>query len=86
MAAQASLKALWLRGNAGCLSAREQLKVWALRESWKEYNEGVYGMYSWISERVTKVGGGAPTTNSVKAIGESHTLEEDLKQCTMNSM
>ena len=66
MAAQASLKALWLRGNAGCLSAREQLKVWALRESWKEYNEGVYGMYSWISERVTKVGGGAPTTNSVK--------------------
>ena len=52
MAAQASLKDLWLHGNAGCLSAREQLKAWALREAWKEHNDGTYGMYAWIAEKL----------------------------------
>ena len=66
MASQTSLKDLWLHGNAGCLSAREQLKAWALREAWKERNDGTYGMYAWIAEKLTKAGGGAPTTQSVK--------------------
>ena len=66
MASQASLKNLWLHGNAGCLSAREQLKAWALREAWKEHNDGTYGMYAWIAEKLTKAGGGVPTTQSVK--------------------
>jgi len=54
MASQASLKELWLHGNAGCLSAREQLKAWALRKAWKEHNDGTYGMYAWIAEKLTK--------------------------------
>ena len=66
MVAQASLKELWLAGKEGGLSAREQLKAWALREAWNDQNEGVYGMNTWIAERLTKVGGGAPTNVSVK--------------------
>ena len=53
MSDQASLKKIWLDGNHGYLSAREQLKAWALREAWREYNEGVYGMNTWIAERLT---------------------------------
>ena len=36
MAAQASLQYEWLHGKRGGLSAREQLKAWALREVWNE--------------------------------------------------
>ena len=61
MASQASLRDLWLHSNAGCLSAREQLKAWALREAWKEHHDGTYGMYTWIAAKLTKAGGGAPT-------------------------
>ena len=53
MAAQASLKELWLAGKDGGLSAREQLKAWALREAWKEHNDSEYGMHTWIAERLT---------------------------------
>ena len=34
---QTSLKELWLAGKDGGLSAREQLKAWALREAWQEF-------------------------------------------------
>ena len=66
MSAQASLEDLWLGGKAGGLSAREQLKAWALREAWREHNDGGYGMHAWIAERLTKNGGGQPTNNSVR--------------------
>ncbi len=51
MSAQTSLKELWLGGKDGCLSAREQLKAWALREAWRQQNDGVYSMHTWIAER-----------------------------------
>ena len=63
---QTSLKELWLGGKDGCPSAREQLRAWALREAWQEHNDGVYGLHTWIAERVTKNGGGHPTNDSVK--------------------
>ena len=86
MSAQASLQELWLAGKHGGLSAREQLKAWALREVWKhhrkdaeETEEGgdasVYGMYSFIAERVTKVGGGHPQSNAVKQLLQK--IDED---------
>ena len=58
MSDNASLHDLWLGGKDGCLCAREQLKAWALREAWQENNETVYGMFTWIAQRVTKNGGG----------------------------
>ena len=36
MAAQDTLQKLWLRGKAGGLAPREQLKAWALREAWQD--------------------------------------------------
>ena len=66
MADQTSLKELWLGGKAGCLSAREQLKAWALREAWRQKNTGVQGMLTWIAERLVKNGGGPPTNVSAK--------------------
>ena len=57
MADQASLQELWLGGKAGCFSAREQLKAWALREAWRQNNEGSHGMLTWIAEKLVKIGG-----------------------------
>ena len=71
------MEELWLYGQDGGLSAREQLKAWALREAWKEHNEGMYGMHTWIAERLTKVGGGEPTNNAVKDLLEK--IEGDDK-------
>ena len=56
MADQASLQELWLGGKAGCLSVREQLKAWALREAWRQNDEGSHGMLIWIAEKLVKIG------------------------------
>ena len=66
MAAQASLQNEWLHGKRGGLSAREQMKAWALREVWNDHHDTVYGMHVWIAARVTKVGGGNPTNVAIK--------------------
>ena len=66
MTDQGSLQKLWLCGKEGGLSAREQLKAWALREAWQENNTSSYGMHTWVAERLTKIGGGQPTNVSVK--------------------
>ena len=66
MADQASLQELWLGGKAGCLSVREQLKAWALREAWRQSNEGSHGMLTWTAEKLVKIGSGQPTVAIVK--------------------
>ena len=66
MADQASLQELWLGGKAGCLSMWEQLKAWALREAWRQNNEGSHGVLTWIAEKLVKLGGGQPTVAAVK--------------------
>ena len=43
--------------EAGRFSAREQLKAWALREAWRQNNEGSHGMLTWIAEKLVKIGG-----------------------------
>ena len=63
---QEKLQALWLSGKKGSLSAREQAKAWAMREVWPE-DQPTHGMYTFIAKRVTKVGGGRPTGEAVKA-------------------
>ena len=77
MSAQTSLKELWLGGKDGCLSAGEQLTAWALREAWRQQNDGVYGMHTWIAERLTKNGGGQPTNNSVKEFLEKVDTDQE---------
>ena len=67
MVAHRSLEELWLSGKSGGLSAREQVKAWALREVWKDGTNGTkYGMHTWIADRLLKVGGGKPTNVAVK--------------------
>ena len=66
MADQASLQELWLGGKAGCFSAREQLKAWALREAWRQNNEGSHGMLTWTAEKLVKIRSGQPTVAIVK--------------------
>ena len=68
MAVQDTLQKLWLHGKVGGLCAREQLKAWALREAWMAGKTGMFGMSTWIAERLTKVGGGRPTSASVKEL------------------
>ena len=77
MSTQTSLKDLRLGGKDGSLSAREQLKAWALREAWRQQNDGVYGMHTWIAERLTKNGGWQPTKNSVKEFLEKVDTDQE---------
>ena len=51
------LRAAWLEGRNGNLSALEQARAWALRAVWKEDGKPEYGMYSYIAKKLTKIGG-----------------------------
>ena len=68
MAVQDTLQKLWLHGKIGGLCAREQLKAWALREAWMDGKPGTFGMNTWVAERLTKMGGGRPTSAAVKEL------------------
>ena len=68
MSVQDTLQKLWLHGKVGGLCAREQLKAWALREAWMDGKPGTFGMNTWIAERLTKMGGGRPTSAAVKEL------------------
>ena len=39
------------------MSALSQLKVWALREAWREFSESAHGMHKFVVERVRKIDG-----------------------------
>ena len=54
----------WL--EASRFSTREQLKAWALREAWRQKNEGSHGMLTWTAEKLVKIGSGQPTVAIVK--------------------
>ena len=82
MAAQASLQNEWLHGKRGGLSAREQMKVWALREVWNDHHDTVYGMHVWIAARVTQVGGGNPTNAAITDLLMKMDADEDLSPVT----
>ena len=55
---------------------RQVAKAWALREVWKEQGRSTYGMYTFIAQKVTKVGGGHPLPEAVKKLLEN--ADEDL--------
>ena len=58
---QEALRALWLSGATGKLSAMSQTTTWALREAWRATHDTTYGMLVFVAKHVEKVGGGRPT-------------------------
>ena len=63
---QEVLRAAWLGGQQGRLSAQGEARAWALREAWKATKNTTYGMLSFVASHVTKVGGGQPTPSAVQ--------------------
>ena len=59
------LERAWTEAQEGCLSAWSQAKVWALREVWNDEHESAYGLFAWVASRVTKEGGGHPSSEAV---------------------
>ena len=63
---QEVLRDAWLGGTTGRFSALTEARIWALRESWREFKpESDYGMNKFITERVQVVGGGTPWPSAV---------------------
>ena len=62
---QALLKKAWLGGKTGALGALAEARAWAIREVWKTEEKPNYGMLPFVCARVTKVGGGNPSTQSM---------------------
>ena len=50
---QDTLKRLWLGGQSGCICAREQAKVWALSELWKDEHQTTHGMFEHIRQKAS---------------------------------
>ena len=60
------MRDFWFKGKEGGTSPKEQAKAWALREAWKASGKSDYGMLTFISEKVEKVGGGSPTSGALR--------------------
>ena len=76
---QEMLRAAWLGGVHGHLSAMSEARAWALREVYLEMGRPKWGLNTFVASRVTKVGGGAP---GVSAVGKSFARLRTLpKQC-----
>ena len=58
---QNTLRELWLGGKEGSLCGREQARVWALREQWRDADKPEYGMMSYIASKVRTTKKGRPT-------------------------
>ncbi len=62
---QDMLRSAWLDAKDNSLSGKEQAKAWALREIWRDAGKADHGMKSYIAGKLTKPGGGAPTSEAV---------------------
>ena len=63
---QELLRAAWLDAKEDSLSGREQAKAWAWREMWRDAGKKDHGMKTYIAEKLTKKGGGAPSSEAVR--------------------
>ena len=55
-----------LAGRQGdTMSALTQMKVWSLREAWKEFQDSLWGMEKFVAERVEKIDGSTVSPSSV---------------------
>ena len=62
---QEALRAAWLGGAHGHLSAMSEARAWALREVYLEMGKPKWGLNTFVASRITKVGGGAPGVSAV---------------------
>ena len=60
-----SLQDLWRTGKEGCLSPLEQSRAWALREVYREMEIPEKKLYTKIADKLTKIGGGQPSSRAV---------------------
>ena len=60
-----SLEDSWHAGKQGSLSPLEQSKAWALREVYRELKTPEKKLYTKVAKKLTKVGGGKPTSRAV---------------------
>ena len=67
---QQLLKIAWLGGKKGSLGALAEARAWALREVWQADEKPEYGMLLFVSEHVTKVGGGNPSPQAISQLFE----------------
>ena len=74
---QELLEEAWLGGRTGNLSALSEAKAWALRETWRESGKSGYGMLTFISKRVKKIGGGCPSHSAISQLLEKIDADRD---------
>ena len=67
---QDMLRSAWLDAKEGSLSGKEQAKAWALREIWRDAGKADHGMKTYISGKLKKQGGGAPSSEAVRQFFE----------------
>ena len=72
-----TLQDLWLEGKEGCLSPLEQCRAWALREVYRELGTPEKKLYTKVAEKLTKVGGGQPTSRAVLLLFEKVDNSDD---------
>ena len=75
--AQEVLKAAWIGGRHGSMSALAQARAWALRAVWRDDKKPDYGMLVYICGKVKKVGGGSPTSSALKEFFEKVDADAD---------
>ena len=63
---QELLRKCWLGGRKGNLSGLSEAKAWALREVLRSQDHPEHGIYTFIAERLTKVGGGKPGASAIR--------------------
>ena len=72
-----SLKDLWKAGKDGCLSPLEQCRAWALREVYREMDVPEKKLYTKMAAKLTKIGGGHPTSRAVLLFFEKADNDEE---------
>ena len=80
---QELLRAAWLGGRTGYLSAQSEARAWALREVWRASHESEHGMLTFIAQRVQKIGpqgrnnGGCPSHSAIFQLFEKIDADRD---------
>ena len=67
MSSNHELAMLWSHAPCGRLSAKEQLRAWALREAMQDFGEGRVD-FQWIADKLAVGGGGCPTRDVVRKL------------------
>jgi hypothetical protein len=72
-----TLETLWRDGRDGYLSPLEQVKAIVYRDVYLEQGEDLFGMMVKIAEKLTKIGGGSPSREAVRALLERYDADPD---------